>query len=46
VTGGGPPYLKLGRRVLYDPRDLEDWAAAARQTHTSGINSQDLGSRR
>lgn len=28
VTGGGPPFLKLGASVRYDERDLEQWAAA------------------
>jgi len=23
VFGGGPPYLKIGRRVVYDPADLD-----------------------
>ena len=25
VDGGGPKYLKLGRRVVYDTRDLDGW---------------------
>ena len=25
VDGDGPKYLKLGRRVVYDTRDLDDW---------------------
>lgn len=25
LLGGGPPFRKLGRRVLYDPEDLADW---------------------
>lgn len=33
--GDGPPFLKLGRVVRYDPRDLEDWKAARRFTSTS-----------
>jgi hypothetical protein len=28
VTGGGPPFLKLGAKVLYDAADLEAWIAA------------------
>jgi hypothetical protein len=28
VIGGGPPFSKFMSRVLYQPRDLEDWAAA------------------
>lgn len=26
TVGGGPPYRKAGRRVLYEPADLWDWA--------------------
>lgn len=33
--GGGPVYTKLGRRVVYDERDLDDWADARRRTSTS-----------
>lgn len=35
VTGGGPAYLRLGRRVVYDRRDLETWAQASRHRNTS-----------
>jgi hypothetical protein len=28
VTGGGPPFVKLGAKVLYDSADLESWIAA------------------
>ncbi len=36
VKGGGPPYLKLGRKlVVYDARDLEDWARAQKRASTS-----------
>ena len=28
VTGGGPPIVKLGAKVLYDADDLEAWIAA------------------
>ena len=27
VFGGGPPFVKLGARVLYPARDLEQWLA-------------------
>lgn len=33
--GGGPPYLKLGSRVVYDTADLDAWAAARRRNSTS-----------
>ena len=35
LDGGGPAYLKLGRRVLYDLADLEIWAASRKRRHTS-----------
>jgi len=24
-TGGGPPFVKIGRRVAYNPASLTDW---------------------
>ena len=35
LNGSGPPYLKFGRRVLYDLRDLEAWVAERKRSHTS-----------
>jgi predicted DNA-binding transcriptional regulator AlpA len=35
LDGHGPAYLKLGRRVVYDIIDLENWAASNRRRHTS-----------
>jgi hypothetical protein len=35
LSGNGPQYMKLTRRVLYDLRDLESWAAAQKRNHTS-----------
>jgi predicted DNA-binding transcriptional regulator AlpA len=35
LDGNGPAYLKLGRRVVYDIIDLENWAASNRRRHTS-----------
>lgn len=35
VFGGGPKYLKLGRRVVYDTRDLDKWLDAHRRSSTS-----------
>jgi hypothetical protein len=34
-AGTGPPYYKLGGRVLYDRDDLDVWLAARRRTSTS-----------
>jgi Helix-turn-helix domain len=33
--GDGPPYLKIGRRVVYDIYNLETWAGRTRRRHTS-----------
>jgi predicted DNA-binding transcriptional regulator AlpA len=35
LYGGGPVFLKLGRRVVYDPDDLDAWLASRRRTSTS-----------
>jgi predicted DNA-binding transcriptional regulator AlpA len=35
VFGGGPVFLKLGRRVAYDVADLDAWLAARRRRSTS-----------
>ena len=35
VYGGGPIFLKLGRRVVYNPDDLDAWLASRRRTSTS-----------
>ncbi len=34
--GTGPPFLKLGRRVLYSVADLEEWLRSRRRYSTSG----------
>ncbi len=33
--GGGPPFVKLGRRVVYRREDLEAWLAEGRRSSTS-----------
>lgn len=35
VFGGGPVFLKLGRRVAYDLADLDAWLATKRRRSTS-----------
>ena len=37
VNGGGPAYLKIGRRVVYDLNDLEQFAAERRCRNTSDV---------
>jgi predicted DNA-binding transcriptional regulator AlpA len=39
VYGGGPTYLKIGRRVVYDPSDLDAWLASCRRSSTSAADS-------
>jgi predicted DNA-binding transcriptional regulator AlpA len=35
VQGGGPRYVKLGRRVCYDPIDLSEWIELNKRRNTS-----------
>ena len=35
LYGGGPRFVKLGRRVVYDPADLDAWLEANLRTSTS-----------
>jgi hypothetical protein len=35
VVGGGPPFIKIGARVAYDPADLTTWVAQQRRSSTS-----------
>lgn len=34
LTGGGPPFHKLGRRVTYIAADVDEWMSARRRTRT------------
>jgi excisionase family DNA binding protein len=35
ISGNGPPFRKLGRRVLYTISDLDAWADNCRRQSTS-----------
>ena len=35
VYGGGPRFMKLGRRVVYDSRDLDSWMESRKRSSTS-----------
>ena len=39
IEGGGPPYRKFGRRVVYAHSDLRIWADAHRRSSTSESSS-------
>ena len=40
VSGGGPIFLKLGRRVAYDVADLDAWLATKRRRSTSDAGGE------
>lgn len=35
LTGGGPEYIKLGKVVVYDLADLDNWLLSKRRRSTS-----------
>lgn len=37
VSGGGPEYIKLGRKVIYDRDALDAWLASRVRRNTSEI---------
>lgn len=37
VTGGGPPFVKIGARVAYDPLDLATWLNSQKRSTTSSV---------
>ena len=40
VTGGGPIFVKMGRRVSYCIQDLDAWVDAHRRNSTSDQGSE------
>lgn len=40
VRGGGPPFYKFGRRVLYNQGELQTWAESRRRVSTSDPGTQ------
>ena len=40
LVGGGPRFIKMGARVLYDPADLLAWLEAQKRCSTSEIRAQ------
>lgn len=39
LSGDGPAFIKMGRRVAYRPEDLEAWVASNRRLSTSDIGN-------
>ena len=42
LTGNGPVYCKLGRRVVYRPSDLEQWLQSRTTRDTSDADARFL----
>lgn len=40
VYGGGPVYIKLGKRVVYDRTDLDEWLSSKRVANTAQVFAQ------
>jgi hypothetical protein len=34
LDGSGPPYIKLGKKILYDQKDLVLWTASKKRQRT------------
>jgi excisionase family DNA binding protein len=41
VTGGGPPYVKVGRAVRYRPSAVDAWIQQRERTSTSDSGPRD-----
>lgn len=37
IAGGGPAYSALGRVIVYEIHDLDDWVRARKQSSTSSV---------
>ena len=46
VKGLPPAFIKLGKTVLYDTRDLDEWLASCQRQSTSELPTPDLSRRR
>ena len=42
LTGGGPVFIKNGRRVVYQVSDLDAWLSANRRRSTSDLASRGM----
>lgn len=43
MTGDGPAYIRVGRRIHYDPRDVQAWLEARRVNSTCDAGANDSG---
>jgi hypothetical protein len=37
ISGEGPPFIRVQRRIAYDPRDVREWLDARRVGSTSQV---------
>lgn len=44
-TGGGPRFIKLARKVLYDPADLQVWLEGRKVGSTSEVHARKLAAK-
>jgi excisionase family DNA binding protein len=42
VAGGGPRFIKIGKRVLYDKADLDAWIEAQKRRSTADLGTVPL----
>lgn len=40
VFGGGPKFISIGTRVVYDPADLDAWCVDKKRTSTADVSSK------
>lgn len=41
LSGGGPPFFKIGSRVRYGYTDLQDWLRKRRYSRTGQVSASD-----
>ena len=41
TEGQGPEWIRVGRRVLYSPKEVERWLSSRRRRSTSDIGPDD-----
>lgn len=42
VTGGSPPFIRIGRSIRYRPEDLDGWIERHMSTSTSDIGRESV----
>lgn len=42
LSGDGPVFIKVGRRVIYDPADLDVWSKRHKRSSTSQVTTSNI----